>query len=280
MDYIFNQVQHIVVSNNNVSQRLDNFLFVRLKGVPKSHVYHIIRTGQVRINSARAKPKQKLVVGDILRIPPVKKLKQENFNPKPQLLTALQHATLYEDDYFIAINKPCGMATHGGSGISVGVIEALRKLYNPNLQLVHRLDKQTSGCLLVAKKTSFVRYFHQMLRDKQITKIYQAGVLGTWKKHINLIENCLLKTTTSSGERIVKVASPEVVGAKFSKTTFDVQQRYDNACLLKIKPITGRTHQIRVHAAYAGCPIAGDDKYGNYLVNKALSQQGLLIAIK
>tara|TARA_A100001015_G_C14635878_1_gene573514 strand:- start:81 stop:428 length:348 start_codon:yes stop_codon:yes gene_type:complete len=107
MDYIFNQVQHIVVSNNNVSQRLDNFLFVRLKGVPKSHVYHIIRTGQVRINSARAKPKQKLVVGDILRIPPVKKLKQENFNPKPQLLTALQHATLYEDDYFIAINKPC-----------------------------------------------------------------------------------------------------------------------------------------------------------------------------
>lgn len=259
----FNQVQFVTIDGDEAGQRIDNFLLARLKGVPKSMIYRIIRKGEVRVNKGRIKPEYKLNAGDILRVPPVRVSEKEEIavSPKLEKVSALAHCILYEDDHLMLINKPSGTAVHGGSGLSFGVIEGLRAL-RPEarfLELVHRLDRDTSGVLLIAKKRSALRALHEQLRLKQMQKDYLALVRGQWQSHTKVIQAPLLKNILQSGERIVKVNGE----GKPSETRFKVEERFEFATLVKASPVTGRTHQIRVHALHAGHPIAFDDRYGD-----------------
>jgi len=256
-------VQHLSINEFEAEQRLDNFLLKKLKGVPRSLIYRIIRGGEVRVNKSRIKPNYRLQAGDNLRIPPLRLAPQreQTIIPSKQL-DLLQNSIIFNEHGLLVINKPCGLAVHGGSGINYGVIEGMRKLY-PNLQeleLVHRLDRDTSGLLMLASKRSMLRYLHQQLRDGLVHKQYLALVQGLWDVNQTNIKASLLKNVLSSGERIVKVN----VDGKFAHTKFKLIQNFANqASLVEASPITGRTHQIRVHAKYAGHPIAGDDKYGS-----------------
>ncbi|MEQ4923729.1 23S rRNA pseudouridine(955/2504/2580) synthase RluC [Proteus hauseri] len=259
----FNQVQFVTIDGDEAGQRIDNFLLARLKGVPKSMIYRIIRKGEVRANKGRIKPEYKLNAGDIIRIPPVRVSEKEEIAVSPKLgkVAALSECILYEDEHLMLINKPSGTAVHGGSGLSFGVIEGLRAL-RPEarfLELVHRLDRDTSGVLLIAKKRSALRALHEQLRLKQMQKDYLALVRGEWQSHTKVIQAPLLKNILQSGERIVKVSSE----GKPSETRFKVEERFEFATLVKASPVTGRTHQIRVHALHAGHPIAFDDRYGD-----------------
>ncbi|WGL97311.1 23S rRNA pseudouridine(955/2504/2580) synthase RluC [Arsenophonus sp. aPb] len=272
---IQNQVQFVTIDNDEAGQRIDNFLLTRLKGVPKSMIYRIIRKGEVRINSGRIKPEYKIQAGDLIRIPPVRQAeKQQNvISAKLDKVAALTDCILHEDEYLLVLNKPSGMAVHGGSGVNFGVIEALRVL-RPEarfLELVHRLDRETSGVLLIAKKRSALRVLHQQLRLKQMQKQYLALVKGQWPSHIKVIQAPLLKNILQSGERIVKVDAD----GKYSETHFKIEERFYNATLVKASPITGRTHQIRVHAQYAKHPIACDNRYGDLDFDKQLTITGL-----
>ena len=272
---IQNQVQFVTIDNDEAGQRIDNFLLTRLKGVPKSMIYRIIRKGEVRINSGRIKPEYKIQAGDLIRIPPVRQAeKQQNvISAKLDKVAALSNCILYEDDHLLVLNKPSGMAVHGGSGVNFGVIEALRVL-RPEarfLELVHRLDRETSGVLLIAKKRSALRVLHQQLRLKQMQKQYLALVKGQWPSHIKVIQAPLLKNILQSGERIVKVGTD----GKYSETHFKIEERFSNATLVKASPITGRTHQIRVHAQYAKHPIACDNRYGDLDFDHQLTITGL-----
>ncbi|EOE5319495.1 MULTISPECIES: 23S rRNA pseudouridine(955/2504/2580) synthase RluC [Providencia] len=258
-----NQVQFIDISDDEAGQRIDNFLLTKLKGVPKSMIYRIIRKGEVRVNKGRIKPEYKLVEGDQVRVPPVRVAERETapVSAKLDKVAALANCILFEDDVLLVLNKPSGTAVHGGSGLSFGVIEGLRAL-RPDarfLELVHRLDRDTSGILLVAKKRSALRALHEQLRLKQMQKDYLALVRGNWQSHMKVIQAPLLKNILQSGERVVKVSSE----GKPSETRFKVEERFDNATLVKASPVTGRTHQIRVHTLYAGHPIAFDDRYGD-----------------
>jgi 23S rRNA pseudouridine955/2504/2580 synthase len=248
------------VTEDQLGQRLDNFLMVRLKGVPKSAIYRMIRKGEVRVNKGRIKPEYKLQVGDVVRIPPAHtKPVRDNVFVGDSLKMQLEAAILYEDDGLIVINKPSGLAVHGGSGVSLGVIEALR-LMRPKqrfLELVHRLDRDTSGCLMVAKKRSVLKKLHEDLRDGRMGKTYLALLWGRWNGLEHRIEAPLRKFHLPSGERVVRVSAD----GKPSLTLFRQLELYGNATLVEAKPITGRTHQIRVHAQFAGHAIAGDDKY-------------------
>lgn len=271
---MMNKVRLVTVTDDSAGQRLDNFLISRLKGVPKSMIYRIIRKGEVRVNKGRAKPERKLLDGDIVRIPPVRESEKKKMPlVGDRLKGVLGDAILYEDDGLIVVNKPTGLAVHGGSGISLGLIESLRQMY-PTLrflELVHRLDRDTSGCVLVAKKRSMLRYLQDLFRgQKQIDKRYRALVKGQWPNRAKRVEAPLLKNELQSGERIVKV-SPE---GKASKTLFEVVERYRDATLVEASPITGRTHQIRVHAQYKGHPLAGDPKYGDDDFNKMMREYG------
>jgi 23S rRNA pseudouridine955/2504/2580 synthase len=244
-------------------QRLDNFLLRELKGVPKSRIYRLLRKGEVRVNGKRVKPEYRVVDGDVVRIPPIRVSEQVQQTASDGLKSLLTDAILLENDHFIVINKPAGMAVHGGSGISLGLIETLRQL-RPEarfLELVHRLDRDTSGCLLVAKKPAALKYFHALLREEhQIDKVYVALVVGRWANRQKRVDAPLRKNELSSGERIVRVAAD----GKPSLTEFSVRERYgETATLVEAKPITGRTHQIRVHAQFAGHPIVGDVKYAD-----------------
>jgi 23S rRNA pseudouridine955/2504/2580 synthase len=270
-DYVQNSVQKVTITSNNDGQRLDNFLLTYLKGVPRSHVYHIIRTGQVRINSKRCKPKVRLVEHDLLRIPPIKSQEDVEIKVDAGLAAHLQNSIIYEDDYIIALNKPAGLAVHAGSGVSAGIIEIMRTLYGKDLELVHRLDKDTSGCLLIAKQSSIVRRFHQMLREQQLTKIYKLVTCGRWPRHIKTVTTGIRKILTPSGESIMQVHEEGAI----ARTQFQLEQYYPQASLLTANLITGKTHQIRVHAAHQGFPIIGDNKYGNYQENKNLAELGL-----
>ncbi|WP_193014359.1 MULTISPECIES: 23S rRNA pseudouridine(955/2504/2580) synthase RluC [Gammaproteobacteria] len=259
----FNQVQFVTIDGDEAGQRIDNFLLARLKGVPKSMIYRIIRKGEVRVNKGRIKPEYKLNAGDILRIPPVRVAEKEEIAVSPKLdkVAALTNCILYEDDHLMLINKPSGTAVHGGSGLSFGVIEGLRAL-RPEarfLELVHRLDRDTSGVLLIAKKRSALRALHEQLRLKQMQKDYLALVRGEWQSHAKVVQAPLLKNILQSGERIVKVSNE----GKPSETRFKVEERFEFSTLVKASPVTGRTHQIRVHALHAGHPIAFDDRYGD-----------------
>ena len=256
-------VQMLEVSPELAGQRIDNFLRTQLKGVPKTLIYRILRKGEVRVNKGRIKPEYKLQAGDVVRVPPLRLPDRDEPVPLAQgLLERLEAAIVFEDKALIVLNKPAGIAVHGGSGLSFGVIEALRQL-RPDakeLELVHRLDRDTSGLLMIAKKRSMLRHLHLQLRGDGVDKRYMALVRGRWDTGKKQVNAPLLKNTLRSGERMVEVTDE----GKDALTLFRVLRRFgDFATLVEAKPVTGRTHQIRVHARHAGHSIAGDSKYGD-----------------
>lgn len=258
-------VRYTEISAEEEGQRLDNYLLRVLKGVPKSHIYRIIRGGEVRINKKRAQASSRLTTGDQVRIPPVRTSAEKDIKPGSRLIQCLLDSILYEDKQLLVINKPSGIAVHGGSGLSLGVIEALRKARSdlPYLELVHRLDKETSGCLLLAKKRSVLRSIQALLESREVSKTYWALLCHRWQGKPNLtVDLALEKNILKSGERIVVVND----AGKSSQTNFKLLENYKQACLVEASPKTGRTHQIRVHSAHLGHPILGDDKYGGDVV--------------
>lgn len=260
-------VQYLEISSDQAGQRLDNFLLTALKGAPKSLIYRIIRKGEVRVNKKRIKPLYKLQPEDVVRIPPVS-LTPADTPPQPSvnLQKTLRDRVLWDDDAFMVIDKPSGLAVHGGSGIHLGLIESLRQIYPDYrfMELVHRLDRDTSGCILIAKKRSALRQLHAMLREKHLDKGYLCLVHGIWPRKVTRIEAPLRKDVLQSGERMVKVAED----GKRSDTQFRVMSTHGKGnqgySLVAAFPKTGRTHQIRVHARHAGHVIMGDDKYANH----------------
>jgi len=253
------KVQYLTVDENAEGQRIDNFLMARLKGVPKSWVYRVLRKGEVRVNKGRAKPTRKLEIGDEVRVPPVRRSDDKALTPGAGMQQAITDNILYEDDLLLIVNKPSGMAVHGGSGVSHGVIEALRAA-RPDakfLELAHRLDRDTSGCLMLAKKRSSLKELQRLQVTGQVDKRYQALLDGRWRKGKQTVDVPLQKNTLKSGERLVRV-DPE---GKKAITHFTVLQHFSSSTLVEAKLETGRTHQIRVHAQYAGTPIVGDTKY-------------------
>ncbi|WP_293730813.1 23S rRNA pseudouridine(955/2504/2580) synthase RluC [uncultured Actinobacillus sp.] len=268
-------VKTLEISEDEAGQRIDNYLLAKLKGVPKSLIYRIVRKGEVRVNKGRIKPEYKLQCGDVVRIPPVRvsEKTQSPVSSKLNKVARLEQQIIFEDDCLLVINKPSGIAVHGGSGLSFGVIEGLRAL-RPEarfLELVHRLDRDTSGILLVAKKRSALRHLHEQLRVKTVQKDYLALVRGQWQSHVKVVQAPLLKNELASGERIVKVSQE----GKPSETRFSIEERYPTATLVKASPVTGRTHQIRVHTLHAGHPIALDDKYGDKEFDAQMRALGL-----
>lgn len=250
-------------------QRLDNYLFARFRHIPKSYIYKALRKGEFRVNKKRAKPDYRLENGDLIRIPPAfscdqqEKKNSAKLQPSKKWLEQLSQAVQYEDEKVIAINKPSGLAVHGGSGVDYGVIEVMQQLYPklPQLELVHRLDRDTSGCLLLAKKRSALRELHQAFRSGQVQKSYYALTLGHWAKHEQRVDAPLRKIQlASTGERRVIVDKSE---GKASLSQYETVKKFKDAELVLARPVTGRTHQLRVHAQYTKHPIAGDDKYGN-----------------
>jgi 23S rRNA pseudouridine955/2504/2580 synthase len=257
------------VGEESVSQRIDNFLLRRLKGVPKSHVYRVLRSGEVRVNSGRVKPDYRLRAGDRVRVPPVR-LATRPAKPAPR---PLDLPIVYEDAALLVIDKPSGVAVHGGSGVSYGVIESLRaqRPEAKSLELAHRLDRDTSGLLIIAKKRGALVELHRMLREGEVEKVYLALVRGRWQGGARELRERLHKFVNAGGERRVAVhgqgqsavtqVKPIAVSGEFS--------------LLELRLLTGRTHQIRVHLAHAGHPVLGDDKYGDFELNHALAKEGV-----
>lgn len=242
-------------------QRLDNFLIRILKGVPRSHIYRIIRGGEVRINKKRAKVSTRLQCGDQVRIPPIRCSVEKEIRVGEKLEKQLQECLLFEDNEMLVVNKPTGLAVHGGSGLSLGLIEALRKSRAdlPFLELVHRLDKETSGCILLAKKRSILRALQALLAARQMEKTYWALLAHAWSGEDEQVVNApLKKNTLKSGERLVTISQD----GKEAETVFRLLENFEDACLVAVSPKTGRTHQIRVHSAFLGHPIIGDEKYG------------------
>ncbi len=272
-DHDFSRVSTIEVDADYASQRIDNYLMALLKGVPRSRIYRIIRKGEVRVNRKRVQAQYKLQSGVLIRVPPIRVAEDDAaVVVSAGLGESLKSAVLYEDDALLVINKPSGLAVHGGSGLALGLIEALRVVRSdPGLELMHRLDRETSGCLLITKKRSALRQLHDDLRQGRIDKIYTALAAGKWPARFEEIRAPLLKNHLKSGERMVVVSKQ----GKLSHTRFRVLQRYSQATLLEAIPVTGRTHQIRVHARFAGCPLAGDAKYGEDDANKAFKALGL-----
>lgn len=267
------KVRYVTVGEDSAGQRIDNFLLKQLKGVPKSWVYRVLRKGEVRVNKGRAKPTRKLLLGDEVRIPPLRIAERDASEPHDGVKKVIQKSIIYEDDLLLVINKPSGIAVHGGSGISHGVIEILRSLrpQAPYLELAHRLDRDTSGCLMIAKKRSALKELQQLQLKGRIDKRYLALVSGRWRKGKMTADVPLKKNTLRSGERFVRV-DPE---GKVAITHFTVQQRFADSMLVEALLETGRTHQIRVHALHLGTPIIGDDKYGDEQVNRQYKSQGM-----
>ena len=270
------EVKWLTVDEESAGQRLDNFLIRHLKGVPKTHVYRIIRSGEVRINKGRASADTRIESGDVVRLPPVRisdKVAEKAARPAP----GREFPLLLEDDALMAIDKPAGVAVHGGSGVSFGVIEQLRQA-RPQaklLELVHRLDRETSGILLVAKKRSALKHVQDQFRERETGKTYLALVQGSWPEKLKVIDSSLHKYLLPDGERRVRVTSNDDPDGMRSITLVKVAQRLEGCTLLEVTIKTGRTHQIRVHLASQGHPIAGDDKYGDFEWNKNLNKQGL-----
>ena len=260
----------VEVGEESEAQRIDNFLLRELKGVPKSHVYRVLRSGEVRVNSGRVKPDYRLRIGDRVRIPPVRMADRKPPPPRPQ-----EFPIVHEDAAILVVDKPSGVAVHGGSGVSYGVIESLRAA-RPQakfLELAHRLDRDTSGLLMVCKKRSALVELHRMLREGQVGKVYVAVVKGVTEKTLELRES-LHKYVTASGERRVSVQAEGVRALTRAKRV----KASETLSLLEVELLTGRTHQIRVHLAHAGHPIVGDDKYGDFALNRKLKQRLLLHA--
>ncbi|MEE9331780.1 MAG: RluA family pseudouridine synthase [Methylophilaceae bacterium] len=272
----------ILVDEASEGQRVDNFLAKILKGVPKSHIYRILRSGEVRVNKGRVAPARKLSLNDIVRVPPIRvSAKSKALEQRAPVISKFENAVVYEDEAMLVINKPAGFAVHGGSGISRGVIEQLR-LERPQakfLELVHRLDRETSGVLLLAKKRVALVALHDAIRANQTDKRYSILVAGEWKDVKKRVVLNLQKYVLPSGERRVNVVTDKAKDkfneAKVSETIFYLKQSFEGFSLLEAKLITGRTHQLRVQLAHLGFPIAGDDKYGDFDLNKKLQKNGL-----
>lgn len=266
-------VQWLDISAEQAGQRIDNFLLRVLKGVPKSRVYRLLRKGEVRVNKGRIGPDYRLVSGDQVRIAPVRMAPPGTATPPGGARQRLAAAIVYEDERLLVLNKPTGMAVHGGSGLDYGVIEGLRALrpQAPFLELVHRLDRDTSGCLMVAKKRSELRTLHELLRSGGVHKRYLLLAMGDWRHGPSEVDAPLKKNQLSGGERIVRVDSQ----GKPAVTRFRCLETYPGASLVEADLKTGRTHQIRVHAAHAGHPLAGDGKYGDPEFNQRLRDAGL-----
>jgi 23S rRNA pseudouridine955/2504/2580 synthase len=266
-------VQHLEISEDAAGQRLDNFLLARLKGVPKSHVYRLLRKGEVRVNKGRARPEYRLEAGDVVRLPPVRRPDEAAPSPRGRAAGVhLETQILHEDDRLIVLDKPTGIAVHGGSGLSHGVIEALRAARPdaPYLELVHRLDRETSGCLLLAKRRSTLRALHELLRAGKMEKRYLALVKGRWELGQVRLED-RLKKSVRGGERVVTVDD----SGKAAASIFRPVEIGSAASLLEVRIMTGRTHQIRVQAAEAGHPLAGDERYGDREYNHKMKALGL-----
>ena len=271
------QAKTLKVDDDSAGQRLDNYLLRHLKGVPKTHVYRIIRSGEVRVNKGRAGPDDRVQAGDLVRLPPVRVSERVAEKAQDMATAALaaparNFAVLFEDEHLLAIDKPAGVAVHGGSGVSFGVIEQLRmaRPQAPFLELVHRLDRETSGILLLAKKRSALRQLQDQFRERETGKTYLALVVGQWPANRKVLDKSLHKYQLPDGERRVRVVAKDDPDAMAALTLVKVKHRGDGFTLLEVTIRTGRTHQIRVHLASEGFPIAGDDKYGDFELNKAL----------
>jgi 23S rRNA pseudouridine955/2504/2580 synthase len=261
------------IGDEAAGQRLDNYLFRHLKGVPKSRVYRMLREGELRVNGRRAQPEYRLEMGDELRIPPIRVAARAPEDSLPKIGKSLLGRVIYRDDSLLVLDKPAGQAVHGGSGVSLGIIEQLRREL-PDLrfmELVHRLDRETSGVLLVALKRSALVELHRMLRDGEVRKTYLALAVGHWRDQLRHVKLPLHKFHTEDGERRVMVRDD----GQHAHTIFRLMARYPGFSLLEAELKTGRTHQIRVHLASLKHPIAMDDKYGDFELNRTLKKQGL-----
>jgi 23S rRNA pseudouridine955/2504/2580 synthase len=262
-------VRTLTVDAESAGQRLDNYLLRLLKGVPKTHIYRVIRSGEVRVNKGRAGADTRVAEGDQIRVPPMR-VAAPTVNSAP----AREFPVLLEDEHLLAIDKPAGVAVHGGSGVSFGVIEQLRRS-RPQakfLELVHRLDKETSGILLLAKKRSALNALQDQFRARDTAKIYAALVFGAWPAKLKVIDQALHKSLNAEGERHVRVVAAEAEGAQRSITLVKVACAYAGVTLLDVTLKTGRTHQIRVHLAANGHPIVGDPKYGDFAANREMAR--------
>lgn len=267
------EVQWVVVGADNAGQRLDNFLMSQLKGVPRSHVYKILRSGEVRVNKGRAKPHRKLAEHDEVRIPPISQRSAQDRSVTDGMARQLRESILFSDDALVIVNKPTGLAVHGGSGVDFGLIEAMRQVL-PNekrLELVHRLDRDTSGCLMLARSRKALVDMQEQLRAHEIGKYYLALCVGKWPKTVREVDAPLDRSKGGSGERIVRAAQ----SGKTAVTHFQIKQRFKEATLLSVKLESGRTHQIRVHTQLVGHALAGDGKYGQRDDNRQFSALGL-----
>ena len=272
---------NVTVDEASEGQRIDNFLTKILKGVPKSHVYRILRSGEVRVNKGRIDASYKLIIGDIVRVPPIRVAANDKEIISQPSTSVLESTIIYEDDALLIIDKPAGFAVHGGSGVSRGVIEQLR-MERPKakfLELVHRLDRETSGVLMLAKKRSALVALHEMIRNNQTDKRYLMLVAGEWTEKKKRVALDLQKYVLPNGERRVNVVTDKSKDkydqAQHSETIFYLKQSFAGFSLLEAQLITGRTHQLRVQLAHLGFPIVGDDKYGDFANNKALQKKGL-----
>ena len=265
----------MTVLASHEGQRIDNFLITHLKGVPKSRIYRLLRTGQIRVNKGRVKAGFRVSGGDMIRIPPLRLPEQTNNSDRipSSLVSELAARQLYVDDDLIILNKPAGIAVHGGSGIRFGLIEAMRACYpdDRELDLVHRLDRETSGCLLLARRRTILKRLHDMFQNGQVRKQYLALLAGHWRRGKHIVDTALARTRDMSGQRIVR-ANEE---GRASRSSFIVERNYTQCCLASVVLETGRMHQIRVHAASAGHAVAGDDKYGEREFNRQMKSYGL-----
>lgn len=273
-------MRRVTIDEGSAGQRLDNFLLRELKGVPKTHIYRVIRAGEVRVNKGRAQADTRLVLGDEVRLPPVR-LPERVAEVDSSHVPAREFPIVFEDEHLLAVNKPAGVAVHGGSGVSFGVIEQLRRA-RPEakfLELVHRLDKETSGLLLIAKKRSALVALQDQFRERETGKTYAALVIGDWAENKKVLDVPLLKFIGSDGERWVRaVDNPKDAHADQAKRSISlvkVAERMNGYSLLDVTIKTGRTHQIRVHLAHAGHQIVGDPKYGDFEANRALARGAL-----
>ncbi|MGQ0501849.1 MAG: RluA family pseudouridine synthase [Panacagrimonas sp.] len=267
-------VRHVTAGPREAGQRIDNFLLRELPGVPKSHVYRLLRSGQVRINGGRAKPERKLAEGDDVRIPPVRMAeKGDAVRPPDEVLNRLRAAVIHEDEHYLVLDKPAGYASHGGSGLSFGVIEAVRAWEKYEfIELCHRLDRDTSGILLLAKSRPALLRAQRAFQDGTTEKRYFALLVGRWKGEVREVDAALVKNTLGSGERFTEVDEED---GKPSRSRFTPQARYRDATLCEVEIFSGRTHQIRVHALALGHSVAGDRKYGERGGDKLIRDQGL-----
>lgn len=269
----------VEVDDDRAGQRIDNFLIGCLKGVPKSRVYRMLRKGEVRVNKGRVKAHYRIQAGDVVRIPPIWQSEPTAVvAPGSRVLERIGQSILMEEKGFLVLNKPSGIAVHGGSGLSYGIIEALRIMRPeaPYLELVHRLDRETSGCLVIAKRRSVLRELHRLLREGGgMEKTYLALVKGHWSGGERRVDAPLLKNTLKSGERVVTVSQEGKSALSLFRPVTHFANNSVDATLVEVSLLTGRTHQIRVHAASIGHPIAGDEKYGDEQFNRDMKQQGL-----